>query len=232
MPRFTPLSFSDVSIDGGFWGSRIETNRQITLPIEFQQNKDTGRIDAFRLSWQPGQQPVPHVFWDSDVAKWIEAAGYSLANHPDPQLEAQVDEVIDLIAASQQPDGYLNSHFSAVEPEKRWTNLRDKHELYCAGHLIEAGVAYFQATGKRLLLDAMQRYADYIGQVFGSRPGQKQGYPGHPELELALVKLYRITGEKRYLDLSLYFVNERGRQPHYYDQEARARGEAPSSFWA
>ena len=232
MPRFTPLPFSQVSIDGGFWGPRLETNRKITLPIEYQQCKETGRLDAFKLDWKPGQLPVPHIFWDSDVAKWIESASYSLASHPDPQLDAQLDEVIALIASSQQPDGYLNSHFTAVEPEKRWTNLRDWHELYCAGHLIEAGVAHFQATGKKLLLETVCRYADYIATVFGTKPGQKRGYPGHPELELALVKLYHVTTERRYLDLSLYFVNERGRQPHYYDLEARARGEDPAKFWA
>ena len=230
--QFTPLPFSRVTIDGGFWGPRLDINRTVTIPIEYQQCQDTGRIAALKLEWKPGNQPVPHIFWDSDVAKWIEAASYSLAGHPDPQLEAQLDEVIALIAASQQRDGYLNSHFSAVEPEKRWTNLRDWHELYCAGHLTEAGVAHFQATGKRSLLDVVCRYADHIGRIFGTGPGQKRGYPGHPELELALVKLYRVTGEHRYLELSQYFVDERGRQPYYYDQEARARGEDPAAFWA
>ena len=204
----------------------------MTIPIEYQQCQDTGRIAAFKLDWKPGRLPAPHIFWDSDVAKWIEAASYSLAGHPDARLEARLDEVTARVAASQQPDGYLNSHFSAVEPEKRWTNLRDWHELYCAGHLAEAGVAHFQATGKRTLLDVVCRYADHIGRVFGTGPGQKRGYPGHPELELALVKLYRVTGERRYLDLSQYFVDERGRQPHYFDQEALARGEDPAAYWA
>jgi DUF1680 family protein len=175
-------------------------------------------------------EPVPHIFWDSDVAKWLEAASYSLATHPDQALEAQVDEVIRLIVAAQQPDGYLNTYFTVVEPEKRWTNLRDWHELYCAGHLIEAAVAHFQATGKRVLLDALCRYADYIDTVFGTAPGKKHGYPGHEEIELALVKLYRVTGEKRYLHLSQYFIDERGRQPHYFDIEARLRGEDPAAF--
>ncbi|TMC20604.1 MAG: glycoside hydrolase family 127 protein, partial [Chloroflexi bacterium] len=152
------------------------------------------------------------------------------ATYPDPALEAQVDEVIRLIVAAQQPDGYLNTYFTVVEPEKRWTNLRDWHELYCAGHLIEAAVAHFQATGKRVLLDALCRYADYIDTVFGTAPGKKRGYPGHEEIELALVKLYRVTGEKRYLHLSQYFVDERGRQPHYFDIEARLRGEDPAAF--
>ena len=230
--KFTPLPFSKVTIEGGFWGPRLDTNRAVTIPIEYQQCKETGRIDAFKLDWKPGKLPVPHIFWDSDVAIWIEAASYSLFTHPDLRLEAQLDEVIALIASAQQPDGYLNSHFSAVEPEKRWTNLRDWHELYCAGHMTEAGVAYFQATGKRSLLEVVCRYADHIGQVFGTGPGQKRGYPGHPELELALVKLYHATGEPRYLALSQYFVDERGRQPYYFDQEARARGEDPAAYWA
>ncbi len=227
-----PVSLQEVSITGGFWGNRLTTNRTATLPTVYYQSQITGRFDAWKLDWKPGQPNKPHIFWDSDAAKWIEAAGYSLATHPDSQLEQQVDAVIDLIANAQQPDGYLNIYFTAVEPEKRWTNLRDWHELYCAGHLIEAAVAYYQATGKRKLLDVMCRYVDYIDSVFGPNPDQKHGYPGHEEIELALVKLYRATGEQRYLKLAKYFIDERGQQPHYYDQEAIARGEKPEDYWA
>jgi DUF1680 family protein len=227
-----PISWKAVSIDDPFWMPHLKVNRKNTLLQIYQFCEKTGRIDALRLHWKPGMEPVPHIFWDSDVAKWLEAASYSLATHPDPALEAQVDEVISLIVAAQQPDGYLNSYFTVVEPEKRWTNLRDWHELYCAGHLIEAAVAHFQVTGKRVLLDALCRYADYIDSVFGSVPGKQRGYPGHEEIELALVKLYQVTGEKRYLYLSQYFVNERGNQPHYFDIEARQRGEDPRTFWA
>jgi uncharacterized protein len=229
-PTWMPVSWKAVTIDDTFWTPHLEVNREQTLPLIYQISQETGRIDNFRLNWKPGMEPTPHIFWDSDVAKWIEAASYSLGTHPNPDLEAKVDEVINLIVAAQQPDGYLNTYFTAVEPEKRWTNLRDWHELYCAGHLIEAAVAHFQATGKRVLLDAMCRYADYIDTVFGTEPGKKRGYPGHEELELALVKLYRVTGEKRYLHLSQYFVNERGWQPHYFDVEARQRGEDPAAF--
>lgn len=228
----TPVSWKDVTIDDRFWSPRLRANREHTLPHIYRMSKETGRIDALRLNWKAGDVPVPHVFWDSDVAKWLEAASYSLATHPDAVLEGQVDEVIGLLAVAQQPDGYLNSHFSTVEPEKRWTNLRDLHELYCAGHLIEAAVAHFQATGKRSLLDILIRYADHIDSVFGPEPGKKRGYPGHEEIELALVKLYRVTGEQRYLRLSQYFVEERGRQPHYYDEEARLRSEDPAAYWA
>lgn len=232
MKPYTPIPFPSVTIDDAFWSPRQRINLERTLPIEYQQCKATGRIDAFRLDWKPGQPNPPHIFWDSDVAKWIEAVAYSLATHPDPALDALLDEVIALIASAQQPDGYLNVHFIVVEPEKRWTNLRDWHELYCAGHLIEAAVAHFQATGKRSLLDVLCRYADYIITVFGTGAGQKRGYPGHEELELALVKLGRITGDPKYMAQARYFVDERGRQPYYYDQEALARGDDPANFWA
>ncbi len=227
---WTSVSWKAVTIDDAFWAPHLHVNREHSLPHIYQFCEETGRIEALRLNWKPGMEPVLHIFWDSDIAKWLEAASYSLASHPDSALEEQVDEVVRLIVEAQQPDGYLNSYFTAVEPEKRWTNLRDWHELYCAGHLIEAAVAHFQATGKRVLLDAMCRYADYIDTVFGTAPGKKRGYPGHEEIELALVKLYRVTGEKRYLHLSQYFVDERGRQPHYFDREARLRGNDPREY--
>ena len=225
--QMEPVSFTRVKMQDAFWSPRQEINRTATIPAVYEQSKRTGRIDAWKLGWKPGDPDPPHIFWDSDVAKWIEAVGYSLAVHPDPELEALADALIDDIASAQQADGYLNIHFTVVEPEKRWTNLRDWHELYCAGHLMEAAVAYDEGTGKRKLLDVLCRYADYIGTVFGRGEGQKRGYPGHEEIELALVKLYRATGEKRYLDLARYFVDERGQQPHYFEIEAQARGEDP-----
>lgn len=224
----TPAPVRAVRLEGGFLGERLRVNREATLPIEYRQCKDTGRLDAW--DWQPGRPNPPHIFWDSDVAKWIEAAAFSLALYPDPELEARVDDVVARMARTQLSDGYLNSHFILVEPGKRWTNLRDQHELYCAGHLTEAAVAYFAATGKRAFLDVMRRYVDHIATVFGTQEGQLRGYPGHEEIELALVKLYRATGEKRYLDLACYFVDERGRQPHYYDLEAQRRSEDPARW--
>jgi uncharacterized protein len=221
-----------VEIGGGFWADRQGTNRDRTIPAIYHQMKTTGRLDVWRLNWQPGQLPKPHIFWDSDMGKWIEAVGYSLMNQPNPEFERQVDEVVDLIEKAQQPDGYLNSFFISVEPQNRWRNLRDWHELYDAGHLIEGAVAYYQATGKRKLLDVLCRYTDYIDSLFGPNEGQKRGYCGHPEIELALVKLYRETGESRYLNLSRYFVDERGQQPYYFDIEAKERGDDPAKFWA
>lgn len=223
------VPFYQVSLQDEFWTPKIDTNRKVTIPIVYQHCKETGRIDAFKLDWRPGKEPVPHKYWDSDVAKWIEAASYTLSTHPDPELDALLDEVINLILAAQQPNGYLNTYFTTVEPEKRWTNLRDDHELYCAGHLMEAAVAHYKATGKRNLLDVLCCYADYISEVFGSLPEQKNGYPGHEEIELALVKMYRVTGNERYLKLSSYFVEERGREPYYFDEEAVKRGEKSTS---
>jgi len=222
-----PVPLKQVGIEGGFWAQRLEVNRRVTIPLEYQRCSETGRIDALKLEWRPGDPNPPHIFWDSDVAKWIEAAAYSLTKVPDSELESLVDSVVDLMAAAQGDDGYLNSHYQVVEPDNRWTNLRDRHELYCAGHLIEAAVAYYQATGKDRFLGIMRRYADYIDNVFGPAPGRKRGYPGHEEIELALVKLYQVTGEERYLALSKFFIDERGTLPHYYDIEAEARGEDP-----
>lgn len=228
----TPAAHARVRFDRGFWQQRVDVNRRATLAIQHRQLVDTGRLDSLRLTWKPGEPNKPHEFWDSDIAKWIEAASYSLASDPDPELRRYVEEAIDRLVASQQPDGYLNTHFTCVRPGERWTNLRDAHELYCAGHLIESAVAHHAATGDRKLLDALCRYADHIDATFGPEEGKKRGYCGHPEIELALVRLFRATGERRYLKLAQYFIDERGRgEPHYYDVEARARGQNPAKNW-
>lgn len=230
--QLIPVPFTSVTIDDAFWASRIDTNRKVTIPAEYQMCLDTGRIAAFDLTWKQGDPNLPHIFWDSDVGKWIEAASYSLATHPDPAIESLLDDVIGRISRAQCSDGYLNTQYTVVEPANRWTNLRDCHELYCAGHLIEAAVAHHAATGKRSLLEVLSRYADYIGSVFGDTEQKKCGYCGHEEIELALVKLYHATQQERYLNLASYFVDERGKQPYYYDIEAKARGENPADFWA
>lgn len=230
-----PVAFTAVTITDTFWAPRLQAMREQTLPFIYQQMKKAGYFDAFRDEWKRSADRLPYLAWESDLSKWLEAVSYSLAVHPDPSLDALADEVIAFLVSFQQPDGYLNIWFTRIEPEKRWTNLRDWHELYCAGHLIEAAVAHFQATGKRNLFESACRYADLICRVFGPHEGQRHGYGGHPEIELALVKLYDATGEERYLRQSLYFVEERGqRRPegHYFDIEARARGEDPADFWA
>ncbi|MFW5982331.1 MAG: glycoside hydrolase family 127 protein [Candidatus Brocadiia bacterium] len=229
MRKMTPASIKQVTINKGFWSSRLRWNREHTLPHAYRQLEEVGSLDAFE-GFSRNIKPETNLpYRDSDVAKWIEAASYSLMNATDPQLEETLESVVRLVVNAQCPDGYLNTRFGHRDPGKRWSNLRDGHELYCAGHLMEAAVAHHEATGSRTLLDAMCRYADYIGSVFGDNEGQKRGYPGHEEIELALIKLARATGRKRYLDLARFFIDERGRKPHYFDLEAQERGEEPDS---
>lgn len=162
------------------------------------------------------------VFQDSDAAKWLEAVAYSLAVIPDPELEATADALIDIIADAQDADGYLNTYYTIKDREKRWTNLLEGHELYCAGHMMEAAVAYFDATGKRKLLDVMLRNAEHIYRHFIEDGAP--GYPGHPEVELALIRMHRATGNRHCLDLAAHFINVRGVDPAYFEQEAAGRG--------
>ena len=166
------------------------------------------------------------VFQDTDLYKWIEAVAYCIENGSGTEFEPTVDEVIDLIGRAQQKDGYLNTYYTVTAPEKRWSNLVEGHELYSMGHLIEAAVAYYNATGKEPLLKIAMKSADLICRVFGTGEGQLPGYPGHQEIELALVKLYRLTGERRYLDCAYYFIKERGSNPNYFLKEIEKRGGA------
>ena len=214
--RFSVAPASAVSLADSVLAPRVEANRAATIPACLKHFEKEHCIDALRLKWRKGDKWFPHIFWDSDVAKVAEGMARELARRPDPALAKQLDRLARLIVSAQQPDGYLNTHFTLVEPEKRWTNLHDWHELYCAGHLMEAAVAHFEATGERFFLDAMRRYADLIAKTFGRKPGQKRGYPGHEEIELALCRLAWTTDETKYLDLAAYFVDERGRKPNYY----------------
>lgn len=159
------------------------------------------------------------VFQDSDFSKWIEAVAYSLTQHPDPELEKIADGAIDIVCEAQQDDGYLDTYYIINGKDKIFTNLKDHHELYCFGHLTEGAVAYYQATGKDKLLKAAERFADYVANYFGEEEGKCKGYPGHEIAEMALVRLYEVTGEERYLHLSEYFINQRGTKPYYFDKE-------------
>ena len=238
--QYSPVSFADVKLTGSFWRERLDVALSRTIPSQHAKLEEVGILNSLKLP-----QPVPpltmprnghgftvQVFWDSDVGKWIEAASYALSHRRDPEIEAKIDAIVDDLAKAQSSDGYLNCWYNGREPDKRWTNLRDNHELYNAGHLLEGAIAYFRAPGRRRLLDIMERYVDHIAATFGRGPGQKRGYPGHQELELALVKLYRLTGDRRRLDLAAYFIDERGRQPHYFTAEALARGDDPADYWA
>ncbi len=225
-----PLPLEEIRIDDPFWTPRLETNRKVTLPWIHRHLKETGRLPAFDLKWRPGKPRKPHVFWDSDVAKWVEGASRALRAGPDPALEMLVNRAAARIARAQQPDGYLNTYFTVAAPEKRWTNLRDNHELYCAGHLIEAGIEHLAATGRTVLFDAVRRYADLLVKSFGRGRGKIPGYPGHQEVELALIKLYRVTGRAPYLELARFFLEERGKEPHFFDREAKKRGEDPGAW--
>ena len=163
------------------------------------------------------------VFQDTDFSKWIEAVGYSLAAHPDPELERIADGAIDLVCAAQTEDGYLDTYYIINGMDAALTNLRDHHELYCLGHLIEGAVAYYDGTGKDKLLKAACRFADYIAERFGPEEGKCKGYPGHEIAEMALIRLYEVTGEERYLKLSRFFIDQRGQEPNYFVGEERSR---------
>ncbi len=217
-------SFSATMCDPVF-APRMESCRSVTIPASVKRCRETGRIDCFRLNWKPGMPNQPHRFFDSDFAKVLEGMAYMLELHPeDKALAEELDRFVDLVISAQQPDGYLNTHFTVVDPENRWKNIYDCHELYCAGHLMEAAVAHFRATGSRKFVDALARYADYISTVFGPGPDQKQGYPGHEELELALCKLADVTGEKKYVELAGFFIDKRGTSPNYFVEEAIRNG--------
>ena len=236
----SPVPFADVRVTSPFWRERLEVVLSRTIPSQHAKLTEVGILGSLKLPKPVPPLAIPRnahgftvqVFWDSDVGKWIEAASYALSHRRDAAIEAKIDAIIDDLEGAQSPNGYLNCWYNGREPEKRWTNLRDNHELYNAGHLLEGAIAYYRATGRRRFLDVMERYVDHIAATFGRGPGQKRGYPGHQEIELALVKLYRLTGDRRRLDLASYFMDERGREPHYFTEEALARGEDPAAYWA
>lgn len=204
-----PVGFAHIKISDSFWAPRLKAHATATLPICIEQTEiKTGRIRNFEKA-AAGQGTHEGIYYDdSDVYKVLEGMAYSLVNNPNPELEKKCGEWIDKIAAAQQPDGYLNTYYTLTGIDQRWTDM-EKHEEYCAGHLIEAAVAYFHATGKQELLDVAIKLADHMDREFG--PGKKHWVVGHQEPELALVKLYRVTGNTRYVDLAYWMLEERGR---------------------
>lgn len=229
------IPLKDIQIQDRFWKERLDLVRKEIIPYQWEAMNDrvpnaepSHCIENYRIAAGQAQGSFyGEVFQDSDLAKWLEAVAYVLSFQPDPKLEKLADEAIELVCAAQQPDGYLNTFFTIKEPDQRWRNLREGHELYCAGHMMEAAVAYFEATGKRRLLDAMMRLADLICNTFGPEEGKIHAYPGHEEVELALFRMYRATGVRRYLELSAYFINCRGTGENYFRNENDRPGYLP-----
>ncbi|MGA2586212.1 MAG: glycoside hydrolase family 127 protein [Candidatus Aminicenantales bacterium] len=218
----TPVSFTQVRVNDAFWAPKLETNRAVTVPFALQKNEETGRVDNFRKAARLMAGAYQGKRYnDSDVYKVMEGAAYTLMLHPDPQLKKRLDDLIAVIGKAQEPDGYLYTT-RTIDPgnpapgagKERWSNLRVSHELYNVGHMYEAAVAHFQATGERSFLDVAIKNADLLVRTFG--PGKRRGFPGHQEVEIGLSKLYRLTGNPAYLDLAKFFLDERG---HYFGGE-------------
>ncbi len=224
------INVGQVRITDGFW-SKIQ-DRIIDTVIPFQEKvlrdempgvEKSHAIENFRIAaGLSSGEYYGMVFQDSDLAKWLEGVAYSLSLRPDKALEERADEIIAIIEKAQQPDGYLNTYFTLKEPGRRWQNLHECHELYCAGHMMEAAVAYWQCTGKDKLLHVMERMADYIISRFGE--GKQRGIPGHQEVEIGLMKLYRATGKEKYKEMARFFLEERGKDPEFFYKEKVKRG--------
>ncbi|KAJ8130593.1 hypothetical protein O1611_g3034 [Lasiodiplodia mahajangana] len=218
--------------------ARRETIQQVTVKAQLKKLKETGQYECFNLKWQPiyddkSRWPSPPpVYWDSDVAKWIEGACYMLTEQYDAEIDAAVRELVQMIRDAQQEDGYIDVYFTVIEPGKRWSNLRDQHELYNAGHLIEAALAHSNYYKNDLLIEVIHKYVKLIRSVFGPGDDQRHGYPGHPEIELALARFYCATGNQDAYDLAQYFIEERGNPTGqegkmYYEWEREKRGDNP-----
>lgn len=226
------VKVSQVKIRDGFWSGIQEKVTDIVIPFqekvlndEVPEVEKSHAIENFRIAagLKEGEF-YGMVFQDSDVAKWLEGVAYSLSVKPDAALEERADGIIEIIEKAQQPDGYLDTYFIVKEPERRWQNLHECHELYCAGHMMEAAAAYAEVTGKDRLLRVTERLADHIISRFGPEEGKEHGFPGHQEVEIGLMKLYHATGKEKYKDMARYFLEERGKNPDYFYQEKVKRG--------
>ncbi|KAL3480926.1 hypothetical protein BJX99DRAFT_254252 [Aspergillus californicus] len=226
---FQQVSVQNVEITSGFWSQMQRCSKEKTIPAIIKAQKSLQHW--YCLTWKEGHSIQPHPFWDSDIYKIVEAACYFLMKANDEHLMATVEEAVDMIRAAQHPDGYINSYYTVLGIKKRWTNLRDMHELYCLGHLTEACVAYETLTNSGRLLEPVLKALRHVDSVFGSEPGKKRGYPGHQEIEIGLLRLFELCGDPVLLKLAKYFIGERGRRDNngetYFDLEAKTRGGDP-----
>ncbi|KAL4868014.1 hypothetical protein BDV12DRAFT_209465 [Aspergillus spectabilis] len=226
---FQQVPVRNVDITSGFWSQMQRCSKEKTIPAIIKAQKSLQHW--YCLTWKEGHEIQPHPFWDSDIYKIVEAACYFLMKSQDDELMATVEEAVDMIRGAQHADGYINSYYTVLGIEKRWTNLRDMHELYCLGHLTEACVAYETLTGSGRLLEPVLKALRHVDSMFGSEEGKKRGYPGHQEIEIGLLRLYELCGEPVLLKLARYFISERGHRDAngetYFDHEAKARGGNP-----
>lgn len=225
--RLRSVDLKKIHIDDPFWSKHVDLVRKVIIPYQWDAMNDqipdaepSHCLENFKIAaGKKTGEFYGAVFQDTDIAKWLEAVGFSLAGYQDENLERTADEAIELIAQAQQSDGYLDTYFIIKDPEKRWKNLCEGHELYTAGHMMEAAVAYYQGTGKRKFLDVVIKLADLICDTFGFEEGKIHGYPGHQEVEIGLIKLYWVTGNRKYLDQAKYFIDARGVGENYFLQE-------------
>lgn len=230
--KIREVGSSRVTISDSFWRPMQEKVIDVVIPFqekvlndEIPEVEKSHAIENFRIAAGLAQgEFYGMVFQDSDVAKWLEGAAYSLIVKPDAELEARMDAIIEIIEKAQQPDGYLDTYFIIKEPEHRWQNLHECHELYCAGHMMEAAAAYYEATGKEKLLHVTERLADAVISRFGPEEGKEHGIPGHQEIEIGLLRLYHTTGKEKYKNMARYFLEERGKNPDYFYEEKVKRG--------
>lgn len=227
--KLEPVPFTAVTIKDRFWQPRQEVNRSATVDHSLKMLEEAGNFLDFQLAKEGKRDGYKGLlFTDSDVYKTMEGIAYTLANHPDPAIDKKMDDLIAMIAAVQQPDGYINTWFQVTRPEDKFKNLRDWHELYCAGHMIEAAVAHKQATGKDNFLSVALKFANLINDRYG--PGKMLGYPGHPELELALIKLWKVTGDRKWYSLSEKLVETRG-QKFFAQEHNTPEGRYDGTYW-
>lgn len=230
--KLKSVDLSKIQIKDHFWTKHVELVKDIIIPYQWEAMNDriegaesSHCLENFKIAaGRASGEFYGAVFQDTDIAKWLEAVGFTLSNYKDKELEKTADEVIDLIAEAQDEDGYLNTYFTIKEPDKRWKNLCEGHELYTAGHFMEAAVAYYYGTGKEKLLKCVMRFADLICNTFGGEEGKLHGYPGHQEVEIGLVKLYEVSGNKKYLEMAKYFIEERGKGENYFLKEMKEPG--------